>query len=100
MSGLHAGPVGAQASGVAHQSEASSHNHGHGLDVGGDVSDDSDPIGDAEADEGHHHCPSAAAPVLPQAEVATTFAKQLLFASETSLLRLGAQAPPLDPPRA
>ena len=98
LSGLHAGPAAAHESDGAHWSDAASHVHGSQARDGPD--DPSDPSADLDADQGHHHCPSAPAPQLPQAELSNDPGKQILFASEVSFLRLGAAAPPLDPPKA
>ena len=100
LSGLHAGPVAAHDGDSAHWTDAGS--YGHALGSHDDISpnDPSDAPADPDADQGHHHCPSAAAPQLPQAELNSDPGKQILFASEVSFLRLGAAAPPLDPPKA
>lgn len=101
LSGLHAGPVAAHESDGTHWSDVASHGHVHGSHDGGGPDDPSDdPSADLDADQGHHHCPSAAAPQLPQAELNSDLGKQILFAAEVSFLRLGAAAPPLDPPKA
>ncbi|WP_324262276.1 hypothetical protein U4960_03885 [Altererythrobacter sp. H2] len=100
LSGLHAGPVAAHESDGTHWSDVASHGHGHGEHNGGGGDDPNDSPADLDADQGHHHCPSAAAPQLPQAELNSHLSKQILFAAEVSFLRLGAAAPPLDPPKA
>ncbi len=100
LSGLHAGPVAAHESDGTHWSDVASHGHVHGSHDGGGEDDSNDSPADLDADQGHHHCPSAAAPQLPQAELNSDLGKQILFAAEVSFLRLGAAAPPLDPPKA
>lgn len=100
LSGLHAGPVAAHESDGTHMSEVASHGHVHGSHDTGGEDDPNDTPADLDADQGHHHCPSAAAPQLPQAELNSDPGKQILFAAEVSFLRLGAAAPPLDPPKA
>lgn len=101
LSGLHAKPVVAHESNGAHWRDSANHGHMHGsLDGDGLDGLSDDPSADLDADQGHHHCPSAAAPQLPEAELNNEPAKQILFASEVSFLRLGAAAPPLDPPKA
>jgi hypothetical protein len=98
LSGFHAAPVAAHESDGTHWSDAAGHAHGSHHDGGAD--DPSDSPADLDTDQGHHHCPSAAAPQLPQAELNSGPGKPILFASEVAFLRLGAAAPPLDPPKA
>ena len=99
LSGFHAGPL------VAHGSEhpptaaagVYDHQHGHGEERQGPI--ESDSPGDLNFEAGHHHSPSGPAPQGPQPDLAYAGGKQIVFASEATLLRLGAPAPPLDPPR-
>ncbi len=100
LSGLHAGPVAAHESDGTHWSDAASHGHVNGSHEDDSQDDPNDAPADIDADSGHHHCPSAGAPQLPQAELNSEPGKQILFAAEVSFLQLGADAPPLDPPRA
>ena len=100
LSGLHAGPVAAHESDGTHWNDATSHGHVHGSHDDDGQDGPNDVPADRDAEQGHHHCPSAAAPQLPQAELTGEPGKQILFAEEVSFLRLGAAAPPLDPPRA
>lgn len=100
LSGIHAGPVAAHEGKAAHSGDVVSHGHAHDSQKSASMDGPNDFSGDLDADQGHHHCPSAAAPQLPHAELVGNFGKQILFASEVAFLRLCAAAPPLDPPKA
>jgi hypothetical protein len=97
LSGLHAGPV------AAHGNEGPSatadfHDHGHVHVSHGEDPNDGDASPDLNSEQGHHHSPSGPAPQVSGSDLELHFTKQVLFASEASLLHSGSSAPPLDPP--
>ncbi|MBX9898196.1 MAG: hypothetical protein K2Y17_09920 [Qipengyuania sp.] len=98
LSGLHAGPLAAHGSEHSAQSIVGGHTHTHGHADHVEDSSDSDRSAGLASDQGHHHGPSVTAPQLPGSDLERRFGKQIVFASEASLLHSGSPAPPLDPP--
>ncbi len=98
LSGLHAGPIAAH--GNAHSPDAAvgMYDHGHGHDDHTEDRDTDDRSADMNAEPGHHHSPSGAAPQFPQTDLVLKFGKQVVYASDTPRLHSGVPAPPLDPP--
>jgi len=98
LSGLHAGSLAAHGSEHSGLSVVGGETHTHGHADHDDAPSDSDSSADLALEQGHHHSPSVAAPHLPGSDLERRFGKQIVFASETSLLHSGSPAPPLDPP--
>lgn len=97
LSGLHAGPVAAHGS-EGYSATAAFDLHGHVHASHDEGASDGDASPDLNSEQSHQHSPSGPTPQFPGSDLEPRFIKQVVFASETSLLRSGSPAPLLDPP--